>query len=87
MQSEAEAVRAAESCVLGAAERHMEEAPVERRCVNCAYFRELGGTLGLSVEAERVLSFCGSCEWDGTPYVVDRSNSEDIEECFTPRRD
>ena len=87
MQSQAEAERVAYQNVLAEAERHMEEAPVERRCVNCAYFRELGGTLGLSVEVEHALSFCGSCEWDGTPFVVDRSNTDDIEECFTPRRD
>lgn len=39
MQSEAEAVRAAESCVLGAAERHMEEAPVMPGiCETCARY-------------------------------------------------
>ena len=45
MQSEAEAVRAAESCVLGAAERHMEEAYGEPQlpeiCETCAHFVQL----------------------------------------------
>lgn len=82
MQSEDEAVRAAESCVLADAERHMAEAPVERRCVNCAYFREIAGALGVSAGLDRALSLCGVCGRDGSFYVVDRSNTEDIDECF-----
>lgn len=46
MQSEAEAVLAAESCVLGAAERHMEEVYGEPQlpetCETCACFVPLG---------------------------------------------
>ena len=45
MQSEAEAVRAAESCVLGAAERHMNgmEAPeLPELCETCRHFVQLG---------------------------------------------
>ena len=71
---------------LRAAERHMEGRPVERKCVNCASFCEIADTLGLSAGLDRALSFCGVCERDGALYVVDRSNTDDIEECFTPRR-
>ena len=45
MQSEAEAVRAAESCVLGAAERHMNgmEAPeLPELCETCRHFVQFG---------------------------------------------
>ena len=45
MQSEAEAVRAAESCVLGEAERHMNgmEAPeLPELCETCRHFVQLG---------------------------------------------
>lgn len=46
MQSEAEAVRAAESCVLGAAERRMEEVYGEPQlpetCETCRHFVQLG---------------------------------------------
>lgn len=82
MQSEFDATRAAESCVLADAERYMEDAPVERKCVNCARFCEIADTLGLSAGLDRALSFCGACERDGALYVVDRSNDEDIDECF-----
>lgn len=64
------------------AERHMEDSPVERKCVNCASFSEIAETLGLSAGLDRVLSFCGVCELDGALRVVDRSNTEDIDECF-----
>lgn len=67
---------------LRAAERHMEGHPVERKCVNCASFCEIADTLGLSAGLDRALSFCGACERDGALYVVDRSNTEDIDECF-----
>ena len=82
MQSEFDATRAAESCVLADAERHMADAPVERKCVNCANFREIAGTVGMSAGLDRALSFCGVCELDGALCVVDRSNTEDIDECF-----
>lgn len=82
MQSEAEAVRAAESCVLGAADKHLQGAPVECRCVNCASFTEIADTLGIGRALTHALSFCGVCERDGALYVVDRSNTEDIDECF-----
>lgn len=47
MQSEAEAVRAAESCVLGAAERHMEETygdvpELPGICETCRHYVQLG---------------------------------------------
>lgn len=47
MQSEAEAVAAAESCVLGAAERHMERTygdmpQLPDICETCAHFLPLG---------------------------------------------
>lgn len=64
------------------AERRMEERAVERKCVNCANFCEIADTLGLSSGLDRALSFCGACERDGAIYVVDRSNDEDIDECF-----
>ena len=64
------------------AERHMEERPVERKCVNCASFCEIAGTVGMSAGLDRALSFCGVCEHNGAIFVVDRSNTEDIDECF-----
>lgn len=67
---------------LRAAERHMEGRPVERKCCNCARFCEIAETLGLGTGLDRALSFCGVCERDGALYVVDRSNTEDIDECF-----
>lgn len=64
------------------AERHMEGSPVERKCVNCGRFCEIAGTVGMSAGLDRALSFCGVCERDGAIFVVDRSNTEDIDECF-----
>ena len=54
MQSEAEAVRAAESCVLGAAERHMDETygdcpKLENICHTCQNFVPLNADDGAEI--------------------------------------
>lgn len=83
MQSEAEAVRAAESCVLGAAERHMEE--LESRggkCWKCDHFHEVQASDKLPNALARMLDFCGACVVDDCVTIVDRGEWHSWDECW-----
>lgn len=86
MQSEAEAVRAAESCVLGAAERHMEEVygepPDGGKCWQCDRFHEVQASDELPAGLRGQLDFCGACVSDGTVTIVDRSEWHSSDECW-----
>ena len=86
MQSEAEVVRAAESCVLGAAERHMEEVCGEPReggkCWECDSFHEVQASDELPNALARMLNFCGACVVDGCVTIVDRSAWHSADECW-----
>lgn len=86
MQSEAEAVRAAESCVLADAERHMEEVYGEPReggkCWECKRFHELLASDSLNPDFARQLGFCGACVADGCVTIVDRSEWHSADECW-----
>lgn len=86
MQSEAEAMRAAESCVLGAAERHMEEIYGEPReggkCWECASFHEVQASDELPNALARMLDFCGACVADDSVTIVDRSEWHSADECW-----
>ena len=85
MQSEAEAVRAAESCVLGAAERHMNgmEAPeLPELCETCRHFHEIQKSDELPYALARMLDFCGACVVDGCVTIVDRGEWHSWEECW-----
>lgn len=83
MQSEAEAVRAAESCTLADAERHMGAR--ERRggkCWECERFREIQASDELPTGLARQLDFCGACVVDGCVTIVDRGEWHSWEECW-----
>jgi hypothetical protein len=83
MQSEAEAVRAAESCVLGAAERHMNaQEPCGGKCWECDHFHEVQASDVLSAGLRRQLAFCGACVVDGSVTIVDRSEEHSADECW-----
>lgn len=84
MQSEAEAVRAAESCVLGQAERHMEELEPRNggKCWQCDHFHEVQASDELSPWLARQLDFCGACVVDDSVTIVDRSEWHSWDECW-----
>ena len=83
MQSEAEAVRAAESCVLSQAERHMEAPePTGGRCWQCDNYYEIQVSDELSSGLRRQLDFCGACVSDGSVTIVDRSEWHSWDECW-----
>lgn len=83
MQSEAEAVRAAESCVLGAAERHMNaQEPCGGKCWECDNFYEIQAGDELPIGLSRQLDFCGACIVSGSVTIVDRSKWHSSEECW-----
>lgn len=83
MQSDAEAVRAAESCVMADAERHMEELePCGGKCWECDHFHEVQASDGLPDGLRRQLGFCGACVVDGSVTIVDRSEWHSWEECW-----
>lgn len=83
MQSEAEAVRAAESCVLADAERHMRtQEPCGGKCWQCDHFHEIQASDELSAGLCRQLDFCGACVVDGSVTIVDRSEWHSCEECW-----
>lgn len=83
MQSEDEAVRAAESCVLADAERHM--GGFERaggKCWQCDHFHEVQASDELPNALARMLDFCGACVVDGCVTIVDRGEWHSWEECW-----
>ena len=83
MQSEAEAVRAAESCVLADAERHMEAPePTGGKCWQCDNFHEIQVSDELPPGLRRQLDFCGACVSDGSATIVDRSEWHSWDECW-----
>ena len=84
MQSEAEAVRAAESCVLGAAERHMAEGeePSGGKCWQCDNYHEIQASDELPNALARMLNFCGACVVDDCVTIVDRSEWHSADECW-----
>ena len=83
MQSEAEAVRAAESCVLGAAERHMNaQEPCGGKCCGCTYFHEVDVSDELPRMVHRMLDYCGACDYFDDITIVDRSEWHSMDECF-----
>ena len=83
MQSEAEAVRAAESCVLGQAERHMNaKEPSGGKCWKCDHFHEIQVSDCLPSGVARSLAFCGACVVDDSVTVVDRSEWHSADECW-----
>lgn len=83
MQSEAEAVAAAESCTLAAAERHMEAPePTGGRCWQCDSFHEVQASDELPAGLRRQLDFCGACVSDGSVTIVDRSEWHSCDECW-----
>ena len=81
MQSEAEAVRAAESCVLGAAEQHMEEV-YGGKCWECDHFHEIQKSDELPGALARMLDFCGACVVDDCVTIVDRGEWHSADECW-----
>lgn len=84
MQSEAEAVRAAESCVLADAERHMAELEPREggKCWQCDNYHEIQVSDGLPQGLRRQLDFCGACVVDGSVTIVDRSEWHSWDECW-----
>ena len=83
MQSEAEAVAAAESCVLAAAERHVEGCPRSGgKCWECDSFHEVQASDSLNPGFARQLDFCGSCVVDDCVTIVDRSEWHSADECW-----
>ena len=84
MQSEAESVRAAESCVLGAAERHMcaQDSRCGGKCWECDNYHEIQASDELSPGLARQLDFCGACVVDGCVTIVDRSEWHSEDECW-----
>lgn len=87
MQSEAEAVRAAESCALADAERYM--GAQERRggkCWECDHFHEIQASDELTPGLVRQLDFCGACVVDGCVTIVDRSEWHSVDECWEEDR-
>ena len=84
MQSEAEAVRAAESCVLGAAERHMaaQDSRCGGKCWECDHFHEIQKSDELPNALARMLDFCGACVADGCVTIVDRGEWHSEDECW-----
>lgn len=87
MQSEAEAVRAAESCVLGAAERHMAELePRGGKCWECSHFHEVDVSDELPNMLRRMLDHCGACDYFGDFRIVDRSEWHSADECWMEDR-
>lgn len=83
MQSEAEAVRAAESCVLGAAERHMNAQELcGGKCWQCDHFHEIQASDELPQGLCRQLDFCGACVSDDSVTIVDRSEWHSADECW-----
>ena len=88
MQSEAEAVRAAESCALADAERHMgEQEPQDcGRCWQCESFHEIQASDALAGALSRMLDFCGACVADGCVTIVDRGEAHSSDECWKEDR-
>ena len=87
MQSEAEAVRAAESCMLRTAERHMgAQERCGGKCWECERFREIQASDELPGALARMLDFCGACVSDGCVTIVDRSEWHSADECWEEDR-
>lgn len=87
MQSEAEAVAAAESCTLADAERHMRgPAPTGGKCWQCDHFHEVQASDELPPGLARQLDFCGACVVDDCVTIVDRSEWHSWDECWTEER-
>ena len=83
MQSEAEAVAAAESCTLAAAERHMNaQEPCGGKCWECDHFHEMQKSDELPNALARMLDFCGACVVDGCVTIVDRGEWHSWDECW-----
>ena len=83
MQSEAEAVRAAESCVLADAERHMNaKEPSGGKCWQCDNYHEIQASDELPNALARMLNFCGACVVDDCVTIVDRSEWHSADECW-----
>ena len=83
MQSEAEAVAVAESCVLGQAERHMNaQEPCFGKCWECDHFHEVQASDSINPGFARQLGFCGACVVDGCVTIVDRSEWHSADECW-----
>ena len=87
MQSEAEAVRAAESCVLADAERHVDaQECCGGKCWECEHFHEVQASDELPPGLVRQLDFCGACVHDGCVTIVDRSEWHSADECWEEDR-
>ena len=83
MQSEAEAVRAAESCVLADAERHMNGMEAcGGKCWQCDNYHEIQVSDELPSALARMLDFCGACVVDDCVTIVDRSEWHSADECW-----
>ena len=83
MQSEAEAVRAAESCVLADAERHMVgDGPSGGKCCRCRSFHEAQASEELPSALRRMLDFCGVCDFRDDMTIVDRGEWHSADECW-----
>ena len=83
MQTQEQAEAAAYSCVLGQAERHMEDAPVAGgKCWQCDHFHEVQASDELTAGLRRQLDFCGACVVDGSVVIVDRGEWHSEYECW-----
>ena len=83
MQTQEEAEAAAYSCVLGQAERHMEDAPATGgKCWQCDHFHEIQASDDLTAGLRRQLEFCGACVADGSVVIVDRGEWHSADECW-----
>ena len=83
MQTQEQAEAAAYSCVLGAAERHMEDAQVAGgKCWQCDNYHEIQVSDELPQGLRRQLDFCGACVVDGSVVIVDRSEWHSADECW-----
>ena len=87
MQSEAEAVRAAEGCVLADAERHFngDETP-GGKCCRCRSFHEAQASEELPRALRHMLDFCGVCDSSGDMLIVDRGEWHSADECWEEDR-
>ena len=83
MQTQEQAEAAAYSCVLGQAERHMEDATADGgMCWQCDHFHEIQASNELTAGLRRQLDFCGACVVDGSVTIVDRSEWHSWDECW-----
>ena len=83
MQTQEQAEAAAYSCVLGQAERHMEDAPATGgKCWQCDSYHEIQSSDELTAGLRRQLEFCGACVSDDSVTIVDRSEWHSWDECW-----